>query len=197
MGGMTAFWGGIWAFFDGMGYLGDFAGNQGAWLLEETTRSHYALPGLFLSGFGSDETLRIVAIAAVWTGLITTAGNRVAETTGLGKMSSSEAAVLLATEPLWAAVFASFFVGEVLGPEDIIGGALIVAACLATAVKPKVFQDFFRMNVEGEGEEGKKEAVFRNFADSYVLNVESKFKQSKRNVRTEKIYSKWMEQHTS
>jgi len=152
--GMTAFWGGLWAFLDGMGYLGDFAGNQGAWLLDETTRGHYALPGLFLSGFGSDETLRIVAIAAVWTGLITTAGNRVAETTGLGKMSSSEAAVLLATEPLWAAVFASLFVGEVLGPEDIIGGALIVAACLATAVKPKVFQDFFRMNIEEEEEDG-------------------------------------------
>ena len=164
--GMTAFWGGIWAFFDGMGYLGDFAGNQGAWLLEETTRSHYALPGLFLSGFGSDETLRIVAIAAVWTGLITTAGNRVAETTGLGKMSSSEAAVLLATEPLWAAVFASFFVGEVLGPEDIIGGALIVAACLATAVKPKVFQDFFRMNVEEEGEEGEGLVLTKNELES-------------------------------
>lgn len=154
--GMTAFWGGIWAFLDGMGYLGDFAGDQGPWLLDETTRAHYALPGLFLSGFGGDETLRIVAIAAAWTGLITTAGNRVAETTGLGKMSSSEAAVLLATEPLWAAVFASFFVGEVLGPEDIIGGALIVAACLATTVKPKVLQDFFRMNVLEEEEEGTR-----------------------------------------
>jgi drug/metabolite transporter (DMT)-like permease len=152
--GMTAFWSGIWAFLDGMGYLGDFAGNQDAWLLDETMRAHYALPGLFLSGFGGDETLRIVAIAAVWTGLITTAANRVAETTGLGKMSSAEASVLLATEPLWAAVFASLFVGEVMGPQDIIGGALIVAACLATALKPKMLLGFFGIEEAGEEEEG-------------------------------------------
>mmetsp|Transcript_10704 Transcript_10704/g.15996 ORF Transcript_10704/g.15996 Transcript_10704/m.15996 type:complete len:470 (-) Transcript_10704:258-1667(-) len=150
--GMTAFWGSIWAVLDGTGVLGNFAGDHGAWLLDETTRSQYSLQGLLYSGFfGGDESLRLVAIAAVWTGLITTAANRVGETTGLGKMKSSEAAVLLATEPLFAALFASFLVGETLGLEDMLGGALIVTACVTTSLKPQDVLNFF--GVEDEDEE--------------------------------------------
>jgi len=153
--GMTAFFAAIWATLDGTGMLGTFGGDNGAWLLDETTRNQFAIPGLFLSGFGGDETLRTVAIAAGWTALITTAGNRVCETAALGKMSSSEAAVLLATEPLWAALFASAFVGEELGTNDIVGGAFIVAACLATAIKAQTLLSFFGVgnNQEAELEE--------------------------------------------
>ena len=78
--------------------------------------------------------MRTVAAAAVWTGLITTAANRFGETTALGKLSSSEAAVLLATEPLWAALFAALLLGENLGVNDALGGALIVAACVVNAL---------------------------------------------------------------
>eukprot|EP00578_Thalassiosira_sp_NH16_P008748 CAMPEP_0181129326 /NCGR_PEP_ID=MMETSP1071-20121207/29261_1 /TAXON_ID=35127 /ORGANISM="Thalassiosira sp., Strain NH16" /LENGTH=523 /DNA_ID=CAMNT_0023215303 /DNA_START=328 /DNA_END=1899 /DNA_ORIENTATION=- len=147
--GMTAFWGSVWALLDGMGLLGGFGGNdEGAWLLNEATRAQYAMPGVFLSGLGDDEVLRTVAIAAAWTGIVTTAINRVGETTGLGKVSSSEASVLLATEPLWAAVFAGLFLGESMGPQAILGGALIVAACLMTSVKPQVLQNLFGMSEE-------------------------------------------------
>jgi drug/metabolite transporter (DMT)-like permease len=38
---------------------------------------------------------------------MTTAMNRFVETTALGKMKSAEASVILATEPLWAALFAA------------------------------------------------------------------------------------------
>mmetsp|Transcript_30279 Transcript_30279/g.54828 ORF Transcript_30279/g.54828 Transcript_30279/m.54828 type:complete len:503 (+) Transcript_30279:129-1637(+) len=141
--GMTAFWSSIWAVLDGTGMLGDFGGNQVAWLLDDVTRSQYAIPGVFLAGFGQDEVLRTVAIAAAWTGVVTTAVNRVGETTGLGKVSSSEASVLLSTEPLWAAVFAGLFLGESMGPNAILGGALIVAACLATTLKPQTIQNLF------------------------------------------------------
>ena len=58
------------------------------------------------------------------------------ETIALGKMASSEAAVLLATEPLWAALFASLLIGESMGAADLAGGALIVAACVANAADP-------------------------------------------------------------
>ncbi|KAL7534438.1 hypothetical protein ACHAXR_005867 [Thalassiosira sp. AJA248-18] len=146
--GMTAFWGSVWALLDGTGMLGGFGGDHGAWLLDETLRAQYAMPGVFLSGLGDDEVLRTVAIAAVWTGVVTTAINRVGETTGLGKVSSSEASVLLATEPLWAALFAGLFLGESMGPQAILGGALIVAACLTTSVKPQTLQNLF-----GDGEE--------------------------------------------
>ena len=93
------------------------------WLLDESSRAHATLPGLFL-----DDNMRLVAFAAVWTGLITTAANRLGETTALGKLSSAEASVLLATEPLWAALFAALLLGEQLGWNDGVGGALIVAA---------------------------------------------------------------------
>ena len=73
---MTAFWGSVWALLDGTGMLGGFGGDHGAWLLDETLRSQYAMPGVFLSGLGDDEVLRTVAIAAVWTGVVTTAINK-------------------------------------------------------------------------------------------------------------------------
>jgi len=68
---------------------------------------------------------------------VTTAANRIAETVALGRLASSEASVLLATEPLWAALFAALYIGESLGGADAVGGALLVAACLANAVEPK------------------------------------------------------------
>uniref|UniRef100_A0A7S3PV94 EamA domain-containing protein n=1 Tax=Chaetoceros debilis TaxID=122233 RepID=A0A7S3PV94_9STRA len=132
--GMSAAFAGIWAALDGTGAFNGalaFGSPHGAWLLDETLRSSFTLPGLFF-----DDNMRNVALAAAFTGFITTAGNRVGETVALGKLSSSEASVLLATEPLWAAVFASFLINEQLSINDGIGGAMIVAACVATAIDP-------------------------------------------------------------
>lgn len=108
-----------------------FGSPHGAWLLDESMKSSFTLPGLFFT-----DGFRNVALAAGFTGFVTTAGNRVGETVALGKLSSSEASVLLATEPLWAAVFASFLINEQLSLWDGVGGALIVAACVATAIDP-------------------------------------------------------------
>lgn len=150
---MTALFAAVWAALDGTGVLGGFGGDNGAWLLDETTRSQYAIPGLFLSGLGGDETLRTVALAAGWTGLITTAGNRVCETTALGKVSSSEASVLLATEPLWAALFAALWLGDSFGAEDYIGGGLIVVACLLSAAKAETLREIFGIALDSEKED--------------------------------------------
>ncbi len=131
---MSALFAGIWAALDGTGAFGGalaFGSPHGAWLMDESVKSSFTLPGLFF-----DDTLRNVGLAAAFTGFITTAGNRVGETVALGKLSSSEASVLLATEPLWAAVFASFLINEQLSLWDGVGGALIVAACVATAIDP-------------------------------------------------------------
>ena len=110
----------IWAFSEG------WIGTSGA--------ESYGLPAMFL-----DPSLRTAALAVGWTGLITTALNRFIETTALGKMSSAEASVILATEPLWAALFAALWLSEDFGADDYIGGALIVAACMATALKREDF----------------------------------------------------------
>uniref|UniRef100_A0A7S2KY95 EamA domain-containing protein n=1 Tax=Leptocylindrus danicus TaxID=163516 RepID=A0A7S2KY95_9STRA len=123
-----------WSVLDGIqAFDGLFSfGPHGAWLLDENVASSFTLPGLFLN-----IDFRAVAGAAAFTGFITTAANRVGETIALGKLSSSEASVLLATEPLWAAIFANYLIGEQLGFWDAIGGALIVVACVATALEPE------------------------------------------------------------
>ena len=110
----------VWAFSEG------WIGTSGA--------ESYGLPAMFL-----EPSLRTAALAVAWTGLITTALNRFIETTALGKMSSAEASVILATEPLWAALFAALWLSEDFGADDYIGGALIVAACMATALKRENF----------------------------------------------------------
>lgn len=117
---VSAFISMIWAVSEG------WIGTSGA--------ESYGLPQMFL-----DPSLQTAAWAVAWTGLITTALNRFIETTALGKMSSAEASVILATEPLWAALFAALWLSEDFGADDYIGGALIVAACMATALKREDF----------------------------------------------------------
>ena len=117
---VSAFISMIWAFSEG------WIGTSGA--------ESYGLPQMFL-----DPSLQTAAAAVAWTGFITTALNRFIETTALGKMSSAEASVILATEPLWAALFAALWLSEDFGADDYIGGALIVAACMATALKRENF----------------------------------------------------------
>eukprot|EP00555_Chaetoceros_dichaeta_P015509 CAMPEP_0198274700 /NCGR_PEP_ID=MMETSP1447-20131203/61426_1 /TAXON_ID=420782 /ORGANISM="Chaetoceros dichaeta, Strain CCMP1751" /LENGTH=431 /DNA_ID=CAMNT_0043969027 /DNA_START=30 /DNA_END=1325 /DNA_ORIENTATION=+ len=107
------------------------------WIGQPGTEA-YSLPNLFF-----EPTLTMAAGAVVWTGFITTALNRVGETLSLGKVSSAEASVILATEPLWAALFAALLLSENFGANDFIGGTLIVLACLANTLKPADFSKFW------------------------------------------------------
>eukprot|EP00571_Detonula_confervacea_P007369 CAMPEP_0172314272 /NCGR_PEP_ID=MMETSP1058-20130122/22113_1 /TAXON_ID=83371 /ORGANISM="Detonula confervacea, Strain CCMP 353" /LENGTH=452 /DNA_ID=CAMNT_0013028095 /DNA_START=126 /DNA_END=1484 /DNA_ORIENTATION=+ len=120
----TAFLCMIWSISDG------WIGTAGA--------ESYGVPAMFF-----EPSLQMAAVAVLWTGLATTALNRFIETTALGRMKSAEASVILATEPLWAALFAALWLKDDFGANDYIGGALIVAACLATALKKDDFRFFF------------------------------------------------------
>ena len=46
------------------------------------------------------------------------------------------AAVIVATEPLWASVFGLVLLREGLGTTDTIGGALVIAACIVSSAEP-------------------------------------------------------------
>jgi drug/metabolite transporter (DMT)-like permease len=108
------------------------------WMWQEGWQ-HLTLPGLFM-----DESMRNVAGAVLWTGLISTSLNFFIELTALGRVPPSEASVILASEPLWAALFAAAFYGTALTSADSVGGALIVSACLANALlSPASFQKVF------------------------------------------------------
>jgi len=94
-----------------------------------------------------------VAVSVVWTGLITTALTVLLQTTSLGVLSSTETTVLYSTEPLWGAAFASVMLGEHIGQSTILGGALILGACVSSSL---------------DGEEIKKRA---SSASSLALKV--------------------------
>lgn len=154
---MSAAFAGVWAGLDGIGFMDgalSFGSPHGAWLLDESMKSTFTLPGLFLN-----DSFRNVAFAAAFTGFVTTAGNRVGETIALGKLSSSEASVLLATEPLWAAVFASFLINEQLSLWDGVGGALIVAACVATAIDPSWLREKLQIEYGNKGNESTGKSI--------------------------------------
>ena len=83
-----------------------------------------------LDGSCLDKT---VAGAVLWTGLISASFNYSLELTALGRLPPSEASVILASEPLWAALFAAALYHSPLTMTDMFGGCLIVAACVANA----------------------------------------------------------------
>jgi len=114
----TAFLSMIWCFSDG------WIGTMPGW-------ESFTLPNMFF-----DPSMRTVAGAVAWTGIISTSANFFMENVALGKVPSSEASVLLATEPLWAAAFGGVMLGEKFGLNDIYGGFLIIAACLVSALNP-------------------------------------------------------------
>ena len=43
--------------------------------------------------------------------------------------------VLYSTEPVWAAAFANVVLGEAIGVNTVVGGALIISACISSAVR--------------------------------------------------------------
>jgi len=112
---VSAFLCGIWCVVDPSG-----------WLFEE---NNYSLAKMIF-----DPDLSIALYAVLWTGLVTTAANRLLETISLGKLASAEASVILATEPLFAALFASLLLNETFGKNDYVGGALIVLACVSNTL---------------------------------------------------------------
>lgn len=113
----TAFFAMLWCISDG-------------WMLEPGWES-MGLPGLLLN-----PEMRIVALAVAWTGILSTSTNFCIETIALGRVPSSEASVILATEPLWASLFAALWFNEQFGINDYIGGVLMISACLVNTLKP-------------------------------------------------------------
>lgn len=132
----TAFFSMIWCFADG-------------WMREPGWES-LALPGLFL-----DPNMRSVALAVAWTGILSTSTNFCIEITALGRVPSSEASVILATEPLWASLFAAILLHEQFGTNDYIGGVLMISACLVNTIKPSFFHGIFGVEEEEEDDNGR------------------------------------------
>ena len=119
---------GLWATCDGFG-LGPLQGSASAgWLLDEGSRAAYTLPGVLGTPVGP---------AIAWTGVVTTALTRIGETRGLARVCATDASVIIATEPLWASVLGVVLLGEVLAPNEIGGGALVMLAPIVGGSDPR------------------------------------------------------------
>jgi len=69
--------------------------------------------------------------ALAWMGMISGAGVLWGETIVLKQVPSTEAGVIFATEPVWAAGFAAVILNAEITQNEIMGGAAICLACLA------------------------------------------------------------------
>ena len=86
--------------------------------------------------------------ALAWLGVLSSAAVLAVESVAVGKLSSSETAVVFSTEPLWAAAIGSLFIGEHIGLNTIIGGAFVLAACVTRVVTPQEIVQRFRDEVQ-------------------------------------------------
>ena len=76
----------------------------------------------------------VIVGALCWTGLITTALTVYMETLALKTLSAAETTMLFSTEPLFGGVCAATVLGEQFGVGGLIGGALVLAGCLASNI---------------------------------------------------------------
>ena len=78
------------------------------------------------------EPHRIGAI--LWTGIMTTVVAIYFEGLALETASATEAALTFSSEPVWASLFGAWLLHEQLNLDSYVGGAIILTACLLSAV---------------------------------------------------------------
>ncbi|CAN8070978.1 unnamed protein product [Agarophyton chilense] len=86
--------------------------------------------------FAISETFSTVdlSLCTLYTGVVTTALAVWLQNVALKRVHASEMAVLLSTEPLWAAALASFLCGETMQFNALIGAFFILSACVSKVV---------------------------------------------------------------
>jgi len=70
----------------------------------------------------------------LYTGLITTALAILLQSIVFRRITSTDASIILTTEPIWAAGIAIFLIGEVITRQDCAGGSLIILGCLVNEI---------------------------------------------------------------
>mgnify|MGYP001403838973 CR=1 FL=1 len=65
-----------------------------------------------------------------YTGLITTAGAILLQSVAFKRVSAQDASIIIASEPVWAALVAYFAMGETMNSVDMTGAAFILMASM-------------------------------------------------------------------
>ncbi|GAB0494910.1 hypothetical protein MMPV_006207 [Pyropia vietnamensis] len=72
----------------------------------------------------------------VWSGLFVSATTTWLQTAGQRVVPASEAAIIYATQPLWASAFAAVVLGESFGWRGVLGGLLILVGVVLAGRRP-------------------------------------------------------------
>lgn len=97
----------------------------------------FLLAGTWLLGADGAATMPAPAVLGVAAAVGGTMwGIIVAMQWGLQRLPANLAAVLMSTELVFAALFAWWWAGELLGPRELAGAALVAAAALGSAWQP-------------------------------------------------------------
>lgn len=90
----------------------------------------------YVSAFGSmSQSERIAAVAwSMWIGVGTTALATWAQVVGQERVGGSKAAVVYASQPVWAVALACGLGLESLTPMELLGGGVIVGAGMLAAI---------------------------------------------------------------
>ena len=91
----------------------------------------------------------------IWTGLFVSALSGYIQTKGQSAVKPSDAAVIFATQPLFAAALSALILGEGFGPKGITGGLLILGATIVSSLEEGTKPDADAATVAaGEAEGG-------------------------------------------
>lgn len=79
-------------------------------------------------------SIGISVAIVIWTGLLSSAFSGWAQTKGQQAVPANEAALIFATQPLWATAIAAVVLGESFGSRGFAGGGLIIMATLIPTI---------------------------------------------------------------
>ena len=82
-----------------------------------------SLPDILTAASGSWPVL-------IYLGAVATAGMLALQSLAQGKVRAEDAALIFSLEPVFAAIAAYFWIGEILGPRALLGGSLVIAAVI-------------------------------------------------------------------
>jgi drug/metabolite transporter (DMT)-like permease len=94
-----------------------------------------ALEGHTIEDLGPVMHNQFVLGSLLYTGLVTTAGAIFLQSLAFKRVPATDVSIILTSEPIFAAALAAVMLGETVHSSDIMGGFLIISACLNNELK--------------------------------------------------------------
>jgi drug/metabolite transporter (DMT)-like permease len=94
-----------------------------------------AMNGHTLNDVGPVLQNDIVRGSLLYTGLVTTAGGFLLQSLAFKRVPATDVSIILTSEPIFASALAAVLLGETVHSSDIMGGFLIISACLNNELK--------------------------------------------------------------